>query len=59
MVFLRRDKGKIKYPKTKSEGPYIFLGYGDPKKRTALLINPKNSKIRKDIVTHISPIRVY
>ena len=59
MVFLRREKGKNKYPKTKSEGPYIFLSYGDPERRTALLINSKNSKIRKYTVTHISPIRLY
>ena len=40
LVFLKRENAV--YPFTKSKGPYVFLGYNDTNKTSAMLINPKN-----------------
>ena len=40
LVFVKREDST--YPNTKTKGPYIFLGYNDSNKTTAMLINPKN-----------------
>lgn len=40
LVFVKREDAK--YPYTKSSGPFVFLGYNDNNKTSAMLINPKN-----------------
>ena len=57
LIFIKREK-RI-YPQTKTKGPYIFLGYGTNEKTIALIINPKNSKIKQVNITKINPIKLY
>ena len=38
LVFLKREERK--FPSTKLKGPYIFIGYGNANKTTAIIINP-------------------
>lgn len=42
LVFIKRENEQLRYPQTKSKGPYIFLGYGNEKQTIAVIVNPKN-----------------
>ena len=57
IVFIKRQD--VQYPQTKSQGPYIFIGYGNPDKTTATILDIKSAKLKSVNITKINPIKLY
>ena len=57
LVFLKREERR--FPHTRLKGPYIFFGYGNKDKTTAIVVDPLKLKTHIVNIIKISPLRIY